>query len=448
MLFRSLISAKPCCDRLPIMMNRLAGASLVACALGQPSCNQVDGDYPGCGISKMTHAASQPKAGKEFMYKYFNVQTPGDECSNDECDCSSTGAPTIEQGRVFATRQVSPSGGPSPGNGFGLHLVSVPGHKTTGGLTVESVESMFTEKLGDMSKFDSFMDFNVVFATSSLQSYKSAFDSDGVKYLTGSWSNSAGQQYSSLLVQVPGSQLILELVQKTSLVLAEGEVSVQMEQRVPDSILKDQDSSMSGEVVSDTTSDYIVSLVVNRAASSNAMSQLEDFYVTGMGTAKTHDASENGSTKKCFLWTGATVNICFTSRDDSETSTSFKVGDLEDMLNSVHQAIVDGHPFCPMNRWFDNHYAIDSRSVDNSKILSYVNSKKPFHTCAKSLFSSSLSAIFDPTGLGIQMDTGIGSSDDCSSLASSSVSAAAHSNPACTIETSQCGSLDLDSVLV
>jgi hypothetical protein len=429
-------------------MNRLAGAAVVACALGQPSCNQVDGDYPGCGISKMTHAASQPIAGKEFMYKYFNVQTPGDECASDTCDCSSTGAPTIEQGRVFATRQVDPSAGMSPGNGFGLHLVSVPGHKTTGGLTVESVESKFAEKLGDMSKFDSFMDFNVVFATTSLQSYKSAFDRDSVKYLTGSWSNSEGQQYSSLLVQVPGSQLILELVQKTSLELAEGEVSVQMEQRVPDSILESHDSNLSGELVSDTTSDYIVSLVVNRAASSKAMSELEDFYVTGMGTSKTHDATENGATKKCFLWTGATVNICFTSRDDSETEGDFKVSDLEDMLNSVHQTIVDGHPWCPMNRWFDNHYAIDSHTVDNSKILSYVNSKKPYHTCGSNpMRGSGLSAIFDPTGLGIQMDTGIGLSDDCSSLTSSSA-ADGHSNPACTIDTSECGALDFDSVIV
>jgi hypothetical protein len=240
------------------------------------------------------------------------------------------------------------------------------------------------------------------------------------------------------------------MVQKTSLVLAEGEVSVQMEQRVPDSILEDQDSIMSGEAVSDTTSDYIVSLVVNRAASSTAMSQLEDFYVGGMGTTKTHDATENGATKKCFLWPGATVNICFTNRDDSETSTSFKVSDLEDMLNSAHQTILDSHPWCPMDRWFDNHYAIDSHSVDNSKILSYVNSKKPFHICGSSpMGGSGMSAIFDPTGLGIQLDTGIGLPNDCSTLTSSNTSdSEGHSNPACTIETSQCGSLDLESVLV
>merc|ERR1719352_1441223 len=141
-------------------------------------------------MSKLTHAASQPIAGKTFMYKYFNVQTPGDECTGDVCDCSSQGAPNIEQGRVYTTREISPSGGMSPGNGFGLHLVSVPGHKTSGGLTVGEVESHFAEKLGDMSKFDSFMDYNVVLATTALQSIKSQFDSDGVKYLTGTWSDS------------------------------------------------------------------------------------------------------------------------------------------------------------------------------------------------------------------------------------------------------------------
>merc|ERR1740138_1597431 len=167
----------------------------------------------------MTHAASKPIDGKTFIAKYFKVQAPGDECDNDVCDCSSDGAPNIEQGRVYTTRQISPTGGMPPGNGFGLHLVSVPGHSTSGGLTVEEVEAHFNEKLGDMSTFDSFMDFNVVFATSSLQAYKTAFDKDGVKYLVGTWSDTSGKAYSSVLVQVPGSQLLLELVQQTSLTL-------------------------------------------------------------------------------------------------------------------------------------------------------------------------------------------------------------------------------------
>merc|ERR1711990_796914 len=109
-----------------------------------------------------------------------------------------------------------------------------------GGVTVEEVEAHFNEKLGSMSTFDSFMDFNVVFATSSLQSYKSAFDRDGVKYLAGTWADSSNSQYSSILVQVPGSQLILELVQKTSLTYSDGQSPVQLEQRVPDSVLAER----------------------------------------------------------------------------------------------------------------------------------------------------------------------------------------------------------------
>jgi len=419
-----------------------ASALSVASAM-PPTCNQIDGDYPGCGISKMTHAASQPIAGKTFMYKYFNVQTPGDECTNDVCDCSSDGAPNIEQGRVYTTREVSPSGGAPPGNGFGLHLVSVPGHKTTGGLSVEEVENHFSEKLGDMSKFDSFMDFNVVFATSALQSYKTAFEADGVKHLVGTWSDSKGNAYSSIIVQVPDSQLILELVQQTSLTSA-GNV-VKLEQRVPDSLLSQQEGRLSGQALTDTTSDYIVSLVVNRAASSKAMAQLETFYVDGMGTTKTHDAIENGASKKCFLWPGASVNVCFTERDDSATSTSFKVGDFEDMLNNVHKTIIEGHPMCPMDRWFDNHYAIDSQSVSSSKILAYINSQKPFHTCA----SSGLSAVWDPTGLGIQMDTGTGLPSDCSSTVDLGFlqDDGGNFNPACTMDTSNCGSLSADQIV-
>merc|ERR1711957_298560 len=129
------------------------------------------------------------------------------------------------------------------------------------------------------------MDFNVVFATSSLSSYKSAFDKDGVKYFAGQWSDSQNSQYSSIIVQVPGSQLLLELVQKTTLSFSEGEAAVEMEQRVPDSVLAEHETTLTGTAVADTTTDYIVSLVVNRAVSSKAMSELEDFYVTGMGTS-------------------------------------------------------------------------------------------------------------------------------------------------------------------
>lgn len=435
------------------MLFRLAIFGALASSLtnAQPTCNQRDGDYPGCGISKSTYSATDPLAGKAWLSKYFPVQTPGDECSNDVCSCSASkdhAAWDIQQGRVYTTREISPSGqAPPPGNGFGLHLVNVSAHLTTGGFSTSEVEAQFTAKLGDMTKFDSFMDFNVAFATSNLQGYKDTFKADGVKYLAGTWKDTSGKEYTSIIVQVPSTQLILELVQSASLSYADHEaMPVKLEQRVPSSTLSAQKARLSSRlnVSSSRVGSYIVSLVVNRAASTTAMSQLDEFYVSGMGTKKTHDAIEGGVTKKCFLWPSATVSVCFTNRPDSATSGSWKVGDFEKMLDSVHNSLIKGHPFCPMDKWEDNHYAIDSQTADGAAIIKYVNDKKPHHTCASHgvwIFKkTSLAYVFDPTGWGIQLDVNLPSApSDCSSAATV-LQSTGDSNPACTTDTSKCPS--------
>ena len=50
-----------------------------------------------------------------------------------------------------------------PGEGFGFHLTAIPGHETTGVLSIAGTEELFT--------FDWFMDCNVGFFTSSLDSH-------------------------------------------------------------------------------------------------------------------------------------------------------------------------------------------------------------------------------------------------------------------------------------
>lgn len=437
-----------------------SGLCLAAHSGAQPSCDQTDGDYPGCGVSKSTYSASDPIAGKTFLQKYFPVQVPSDECSGDICYCSATddhAAWEIQQGRVYTTREISPTGGGHAGNGFGMHLVNVSAHSTTGGLSTQEVEAHFVSKLGDMSSFDSFMDFNVAFATSNLQGYKDTFDADGVQYLAGEWSDSDGSDYTSILVHVPNTQLILELVQQTTLNYNAKVRPVRLEQRVPSSTLSAKRDKLT--VASDVGSN-LVSLVVNRAVSLGTLAKLEDFYVSGMGTEMTHDATSDDTTKKCFLWPGATVHVCFTSRPDSATSGSWKVGDFEKMLNTVHTNIIKGYPFCPMDKWEDNHYAIDSSSADTAGILRYVNENSPFHICTAGNFGqgASMHYVFDPTGWGIQLDLGSTSltPDDCASSSSyyyyfsSSESLQANSNPACDLDTSTCpsGLASFSSVMV
>merc|ERR1719440_914001 len=127
----------------------------------------------------------------------------------------------------------------------------------------------------------------------------------------------------------------------------------------------------------------LIAISVNRAVSSAVLDKLDDFYVTGMGTKKvSDDSSTNGDyTRKCYLWDGAEVDICFTNRDDSATKGDWKVADFENMLNTVHKNIIVGHPLCQTDKWADNHYAIDSMSASTSGIVDYVNKGNTPHVC-------------------------------------------------------------------
>merc|ERR1719453_2417531 len=96
----------------------------------------------------------------------------------------------------------------------------------------------------------------------------------------------------------------------------------------------EQDSAFTGA--------SMTAISVNRAVSSAVMAKLDDFYVTGMGTKKVSDNSDAsaGYARKCYLWDGAKVDICFTSRDDKATKGTWKVADFENMLNTVHKNII------------------------------------------------------------------------------------------------------------
>lgn len=255
--------------------------------------------------------------------------------------------------------------------------------------------------------------------------------------------------------------MILELVQQTSLTYSEGEAKpIPLEQRVPTSTLQSNDTAApkpdSVGASSGTSIGSIISpLVVNRAASASSMAKLEEFYAKGMGTTMTHNVDSNGVVKKCFLWTGATVDVCFTQRADSATRGDWKVADFENMLNTVHKNFMEGHPFCGMDKWEDNHYAIDSKTADTTKIVDYINVQKPYHYCATTAQSTTLHYIWDPTGWSIQLDLRFTTvPDDCKTSAVTErwfaeQWMADHTNPACTLEPNKCASQSsLEAVVV
>jgi len=402
---------------------------------------------PGNGISKSTYSCNDPLAAKAFMVKYFPTETPGDECTNDICTCTATSSSPewyIQQGRIYIQKPTSFAGEgrrlQSPGNGFGLHCVNVSNHLTTGGLSTAEVEDHFTSKLGDMTQFDSFMDFSVTFYTSGVAKYAAAFDKDKVPYYTMTSQDETGQSYTSLIVRVAKTQMIVELTSKKSLALGETQRAIHAaspsERRVSaraSAMIEELDNS---KLQWPWSKPSMTALSVNRAVSASVLAKLDDFYVSGMGTKKVSDDSDaNGYTRKCYLWPGSTVDICFTNRDDSSTKGDWKVADFENMLNTVHKNIVVGYPYCSVDKWFDNHYAIDSMKADTSTIVSYINKNNVPHHCASSSGSGGggLAYAFDPTGWGIQLDLSFSTSPtDCNAVSqNSSKNLQGTYNPAC-----------------
>lgn len=312
--------------------------------------------------------------------------------------------------------------------------MNVSASRTTGGMSTAAVTAEFTTKMGDMSSFDSFMDYNAMFYTTGLADYKSAFEADGVPMFITTWTYS-GKTWTSVFIHVPNTQLVLELAQDTGL---EGNfphhpiprASPAAIERALAAVRPLEEAKKSG-----TTVGAVISpLAVNRAASVATMAKLEDFYVTGMGTSLVVNSTGGGKSPdfleyKCFLWPGATVDVCFYSRDDDSTKGDFKVGDFEKMLNTVHENIIVKYPYCGRDKWTDNHYAIDSFQADASKITAYINANNVPVKCE----STAPHYAIDPTGWGIQMDIrGITANACSSSKKPTDRKLLQHSNPACS----------------
>lgn len=158
-----------------------------------------------------------------------------------------------------------------------------------------------------------------------------------------------------------------------------------------------------------------------------------------MGTKKVSEDSDvsAGYARKCYLWKGAQVDICFTNREEKATKGDWKVSDFESMLNTVHKSIIVGYPFCQVDKWEDNHYAIDSWSTPGDSIVSYVNTNNVPHICQMAGGGSggagNLHYAFDPTGWGIQLDLSFNTKpSDCqASLQNAKRRLQGTYNPAC-----------------
>ena len=297
----------------------------------------------------------------------------------------------VDLDEIAAARRLQPE----RSKGFGLHLVDVWSSETAGGLNVSEVEHIFAAKVANFSSgaYDAFFDFNVVLYAADLDAYGDAFAKDGVPTLRFSWTSAEGETWHSLLVHVPKSQMILELVSQNSKTTP----TLAMETR-----MSNRTTVRMSTTVKSTYNNLLYGVAVTRGVSD--LAAVATFYETVLGAVEVLDVKAAGVARKCYQWGWAGSDVCFVQRDDD---AKFTVADLEATLWASHAA-VDTSPSVH-DKWGDNHYAMDLPGTSGASIVKAftANYARIYPIANKSTtyaFSCEQHYIIDPTGFSIQTD--------------------------------------------
>jgi catechol 2,3-dioxygenase-like lactoylglutathione lyase family enzyme len=302
---------------------------------------------PGRGISKNTVAVSEGRVTQcyEWKMKYLPVEDADDSCQNNKCQCGATARVALKTSSASGKLGVSP--------GFGIHGVYAAGTggsraKASGNLTVEQVEDIFTQQLGDMSQYSPYMDYRLGLQVSSLDSYAAAFKSGNQKYLPLTWT-SGGKTYYSLIVQNPGTQEVFELVADQK----------------PSGVEFQAHDGPRHAFLGEETVEAGRASALHVSRTSRDLATTVAFYKEVFGIDPV-DQGTSGGAKYAFFQhnSQATVQIQYWERPQTgEHTTQW----FEQYLEAVNAEYMTSYKSCwPV--WGDNHYCLDSQQLDMSKI--------------------------------------------------------------------------------
>jgi len=342
--------------------------------------------------------------------KYGSSNTMHSVFANNEAQCCNACVSTKGCAAAsFETSSNDHSGGMGPQSweGFGIHLPDVQAALTTGGITVDALKAHYEARIGDHSEFDAFMDYSVTFFTHELQSYVDSFKADGVNHFLGQWADSSGSTWYSLVVLVPGSTYVIELVStlKPSGVTISSKA---MEQRMSDAHCDKFRS------VGSHPAHVLLISSINRAAAD--MDNVDDVY-TNLFKAKTTQSITNGVTRKCYSFATTSglaspgpgnaldEDVCFTSRpSDSTKDAVYSVKQHEEMLWAAHAGCLGSNPSSTTDKYTDSHYALPLPSAGLTALASYFKSNDPYPITKNTrlAYACKQNYIIDPTGFSIQ----------------------------------------------
>lgn len=352
-----------------------------------------------------TYSTGKQYEGGAELHKVFAYNK--EQCCNA---CVATSGCT---GATFLTSSKDHSGGEGPQTweGFGIHTVDVTDAKTTGGLTVDKIESNFAARLGDHTSYDQFMDYSITFFTYTLQPYITALTHDKVPFLLAQWESDTKETWYSMIFLVSKSEHVIELVSQQKPASDDGVNAAlpQLEQRMS--------SAHCAKFTKYSSDDahllYISS--INRATSNVTM--IDNVYTQIMKATSTFKVDEKDVVKRCYSFDssagrrlqsgggGLDEDLCFTKRTpDSAKDKIFSVLAFEQAMWSEHAAILANDPTSLNDKYTDNHYALPIPQAGITALSSHFNLDPayPITKDTRLAFACKQSYIIDPTGWSIQ----------------------------------------------
>jgi len=144
---------------------------------------------------------------------------------------------------------------------------------------------------------------------------------------------------------------------------------------------------------------------VSRAASN--LSAIDEFYLGAMRLNLTLSLDEHDVQSRCYVWPSGHADVCFVQRPEDATSGHLTVAGFEAMLKRVIDEVVT-NPWCMMNRWADNHYAIDlldDKDVGKfDYIVDYLETTPSTRYQCADFGVPGLHYVYDPTGWAVQVN--------------------------------------------
>ena len=366
----------------------------------------VEAQQPGQGISKYTMAVSDPLTALDFAIKYFPVI----DCrssSNAQCNGTDT-CGLIGRTNLCGSDACPQAMGPGSTLMF-PHMINATA-RPYGSVSVADVEKQFDRKFKAAAmtkKYDSFLDFALVVYAKSLDRWlKPLATHEGpASFFPISWQDDTGKKWWSAIVQIPHTQVLVEMISDTkpsSSVVADSDYYVDSLVRLPATKACTQNPCSSG------TEGMWVPLAVSKPVAS--LSEMTDFYTDVfkgfLGFNATAGAGA-GATKLQMIYFNGYVNmqVRMIERPATDTLGAFKVSDLHKAKMEGHQVALgrteEESALCGVSKWYDNHWGLDQHEYSYSDYLKAMEARNWtfYHMWSWNMY------IIDPSGDGVQMDT-------------------------------------------